>query len=101
VFRIIFGPKRDAMAGGWRKLHNDLHSLYSSRNIISLTEIKEDEIGGHVARIGEMKNEHSILVGKPERRRPLGNLGIDGRLILLWMQIGFMWLRTGTAGALL
>jgi hypothetical protein len=24
---IIFGPKRDEMMGGWRKLHNELHNV--------------------------------------------------------------------------
>jgi hypothetical protein len=29
----IFGPKRDEVRGGWRKLHNEeLHSLYSKYN---------------------------------------------------------------------
>jgi hypothetical protein len=27
---------------------------------------------GHVARIGEKRNSYRILVGKPERKRPLG-----------------------------
>jgi hypothetical protein len=31
VLRRIFGPKRDGVMGGWRKLHNEeLHNLYSS-----------------------------------------------------------------------
>jgi hypothetical protein len=31
VPRRIFGPKRDEVIGGWRKLHNEeIHSLYSS-----------------------------------------------------------------------
>jgi hypothetical protein len=31
VLRRIFGPRRDEVTGGWRKLHNEeLHSLYSS-----------------------------------------------------------------------
>jgi hypothetical protein len=31
VLRRIFGPKRDAVTGEWRKLHNEeLHILYSS-----------------------------------------------------------------------
>jgi hypothetical protein len=29
-------------------------------------------VGRHVARIGEKRNAYRILVGKPERRRPLG-----------------------------
>jgi hypothetical protein len=34
VLRRIFGPKRDKMTGGWRKLHNEeLHDLYSSPSI--------------------------------------------------------------------
>jgi hypothetical protein len=27
---------------------------------------------GHIARMGEMRNMYKILVGKPERKRPLG-----------------------------
>jgi hypothetical protein len=31
VFRRVFGPKRDEVAGKWRKLHNEeLSDLYSS-----------------------------------------------------------------------
>jgi hypothetical protein len=33
---------------------------------------KEDDMGGHVARIGEVRGAYNILVGKPEGRRPLG-----------------------------
>jgi hypothetical protein len=37
VLRRIFGPKRDAVTGEWRKLHNvELHNLYSSPNIIRM-----------------------------------------------------------------
>jgi hypothetical protein len=33
----IFGPKRDEVTGGWRKLHNEeLHNLYSSPSIIRM-----------------------------------------------------------------
>jgi hypothetical protein len=35
VLRRIFGPKRDEVMGGWRKMHNEaLHNLYSSPSII-------------------------------------------------------------------
>jgi hypothetical protein len=35
VLRKIFGPKRDGVKGGWRKLHNDEpHDSYSSPSII-------------------------------------------------------------------
>jgi hypothetical protein len=37
VLRRIFGPKRDEVTGGWRKLHNEeLHGLYSSPSIVSV-----------------------------------------------------------------
>jgi hypothetical protein len=37
VLRRIFGPKRDGVRGGWRKLHNEeLHNLYSSPSIIKI-----------------------------------------------------------------
>jgi hypothetical protein len=37
VVKIIFGPKRDQVTGGWRKLHNEeLHNLYSSPSIIRM-----------------------------------------------------------------
>jgi hypothetical protein len=42
----ILGPKREE-DGSWRKLHNDeLHSLYSSPNIVRVIKVKEDEVGG-------------------------------------------------------
>jgi hypothetical protein len=35
VLRRIFGHKREEVAGGWRRLHNEeLHNLYDSLNII-------------------------------------------------------------------
>jgi hypothetical protein len=35
VQKGIFGPKRDEVTGGWRKLHNEeLHNLFSSPNTV-------------------------------------------------------------------
>jgi hypothetical protein len=51
----IFGPKREE-DGSWRKLHNDeLHSLYSSPNIVRVIKSRRMRWAGHVARIGEGK----------------------------------------------
>jgi hypothetical protein len=37
LLRRIFGPKREKIAGDWRKLHNEkLHNFYSSRDMIRL-----------------------------------------------------------------
>jgi hypothetical protein len=73
VLRRIFGPKRDEVTGGWRKLHNeDLHNLYSSPNIIRMIKSRGMRWAGHVARMGEKRNACRILVGRPEGTRPLG-----------------------------
>jgi hypothetical protein len=69
----LFGPKRDEVIGGWRKLHNDeLHNLYSSPSIIIMIKSKRVRWTGHVARMGKNRNAYRILVGKPEGKRPLG-----------------------------
>jgi hypothetical protein len=37
VLKRIFGPEREEVAGGWRRLHNvELHNLYASSNIIKV-----------------------------------------------------------------
>jgi hypothetical protein len=73
VLRRIFGPKRDEVTGGWRKLHNEeLHGLYSSPSIIRVIKASRMRWAGHVARIGEVRGAYNILVGRPEGRRPLG-----------------------------
>jgi hypothetical protein len=36
VLRRILGPKRDEVTGEWRKLHEELHDLYSSPNIMQV-----------------------------------------------------------------
>jgi hypothetical protein len=55
VLRRIFGPKRE-VDGSWRKLHNDeLHSLYSSPNIVRVIKSRRVRWVGHVARMGECR----------------------------------------------
>jgi hypothetical protein len=71
VLRRIFGPKRKE-DGSWRKLHNDeLHSLYSSLNIVRVIKSRRMRWAGHVARMGEGRGVYRILVGRPESKRPL------------------------------
>jgi hypothetical protein len=73
VLRRIFGPKRDEVTGGWRKLHNEeFHNLYSSPSIIRMIKSRRMRCAMHVARMGQQRNAYRILVGKPERKRPLG-----------------------------
>jgi hypothetical protein len=72
----IFGPKRDEVWGEWRKLHNEeLHSLYSSTDIVRQIKSRRMRWAGHAARMGEEINVYKVLVGKPKRKRPLGRPG--------------------------
>jgi hypothetical protein len=54
VLMGILGPKMEKLTGNWRKFPNDdCHALYFSRNFLfSGGKIKEDDMGGHVARNG-------------------------------------------------
>jgi hypothetical protein len=73
VLRRIFGPKRDEVTGGWRKLHNEeLHNLCSSTSIIRMIKSRRMRWAGHVARMGEKRTAYRRLVGNPEGKRPLG-----------------------------
>jgi hypothetical protein len=72
VFRRIFEPKRDKVTGEWRKLHNEeLNNMYSSPNIVLVIKSRRMRWEGHVARMAKGRDVYRVLVGKPERRRPL------------------------------
>jgi hypothetical protein len=48
VLRRIFGPKRDEVTGGWRKLHSEeLHGLYSSPSIVRVIKARRIRWAGH------------------------------------------------------
>jgi hypothetical protein len=60
------------VTGGWRKLHNEeLRDLYSSPSIVRIIKSRRIRWAEHVARMGEKRNAHRLLVGKPEGNRPL------------------------------
>ena len=63
VLRRIFGPKRDEVTGGWRKLHNEeLNDLFSSPNTIRVIKSRKMRRAGHVARIGGRRGVYRVLV---------------------------------------
>jgi hypothetical protein len=70
VLRRIFGPKREEVTGGWRKLHSgELHNLYSSPDIIRQIKSRRMRWAGHMARMREGRNVYRVLVGKPKGKR--------------------------------
>ena len=73
VMRRVFGPKRDEVKGEWRKLHKEkLRDFYSLPNIVRVVKSRRMRWAGHVARMGEGRVVHRVLVEKPEEKRPLG-----------------------------
>jgi hypothetical protein len=105
MLRRIFGPKREEV-GSWRKLHNDeLHSLYSSLNIVWVTKLRRTRWTGHMACMGEGRGIYRVLVGRPKGKRPLGRprhrwedniekalreVGID-RVNWIWLAHNRVW----------
>jgi hypothetical protein len=73
VLRRIFGPKRDEATGECRELHTEkFHDLKSLPNIVRVIKSRRMRWAGHVARIEESRSVYRVLVGKPERKRPIG-----------------------------
>jgi hypothetical protein len=52
VLRGIFGPKRDEVIGGGRKLHDEFHNLYSTPSIIRMMKSRRLRRAGNVAHMG-------------------------------------------------
>jgi hypothetical protein len=94
VLRKVFGPKRDEVTGEWRKLqYEELNDVYSLSNIVRVVKSRRMRWAGHVARIGEDRGVHRVLVGKPEGKRPLGRPNLEGVV-----GTGWSWLRIETGG---
>jgi hypothetical protein len=73
VLRRVFATKRNEVTGEWRKLHKkELNDLYSLPNIVWVVKLRQMRWAGQVARMGEDRVVHRVLVGKPERKSPLG-----------------------------
>ena len=50
----------------------ELNDLYSLPNIVRVVKSRRMRWAGHVARMGEDRDVHRVLVGKPEGNRSLG-----------------------------
>jgi hypothetical protein len=71
LLRRIFGPQRDEVTGGWKKLHNEERRILNSLpNIIRMIKSRRMRWAGNVARIVEKRCAYMVLVGKPEIKRP-------------------------------
>jgi hypothetical protein len=78
-----------------------LHTQYFAGD-----KIEKNEMGGACSADGEGRGVYTVLVGKSEGKRPLGDPGVDGRIILRWifrkwdagLWTGLSWLRIETGG---
>jgi hypothetical protein len=61
VLRRMFGPKREEVAGGWRRLHNEeLDNLFASPIITRVIKSRRMRWAKNVARMGEMRIVYKI-----------------------------------------
>jgi hypothetical protein len=66
LLRRVFALRRDVVTEEWRKLHNEeLNDRYSLPNIVRVVKSRRTRWAGHVARMGEERGVHRVLVGKP------------------------------------
>jgi hypothetical protein len=88
-------------------LHNDeLHSLYSSWNLVRAIKSRRRKWAEHVVCMGEGRGVYGILVGKPEGKRPREGprrrwedniklyrreIGIDGANLIYLAQDRVQW----------
>jgi hypothetical protein len=109
VLRKIFGSKREE-EGSWRKLHDDeLHSPYSSPNIVMVIKSRRMRWAGNVARMERREMFTDFWLGDPKVRDHWEDLGAGGKITLRWTlgrygsmgRTRFSWLRIGSSGGLL
>jgi hypothetical protein len=63
VLKRIFGPKRDEVTGGWRKLHNEeFHDLYSSSSMIRIMKSRRMRWAGHVEQMEAKRNTYRLSI---------------------------------------
>jgi hypothetical protein len=83
--RRIVGRKRDEVTREWWRLHGkELYGLCFSPNIIRVIKSGK-QIVRTCSTWGERRGAYRSLVGRPEGRNHLKDLGVDGRLVLKWI----------------
>jgi hypothetical protein len=74
VLKRIFGPKKNEVKRGRRKLQNEKHHN-KLLGVIATTKSKRERErerwAGLVARMGEKRNAFRLFLGKPEGRRTI------------------------------
>ena len=80
VLRKVLGSKKDELTWYWTRLRKEeLPAVSSTANTIRVVKSRRISSAGHVARTGKWRGLYWVFVGKPETKRPLGILSVDGR----------------------
>jgi hypothetical protein len=94
VLRWIFGPKRDEVTGGWRKLHNEeLRDLCSSPSIIRIIKSRRMMWSRHVDRRGKRKMRKGYWWESQRKRDRYEDQDVGGWIIL--KRCGLDWCSSG------
>jgi hypothetical protein len=54
----LFGPTGEEVMRGWRQFHNEGIIICTPREYCSGDESMEDEMGGHMIRVGEKRHAY-------------------------------------------
>jgi hypothetical protein len=81
VLRKIFGLKGEE-DGSWKKLHDELHDLYYSPNIVRVIKSRSMRWTGHVACMGRGEVLTGFWLGGPKARDHWEDLGVGGKITL-------------------
>ena len=95
VLTKMFGPERNEVTGGCRKLQNEkLNDLYCSPSAIRLIRSKRTRWVGQVTHLGERRNKYRVLFWDLKERGRLKHYSIGCRIILKWgFKTEMDWLR--------
>jgi len=86
VLRGRCGPKMEEVIGAWGKLRTEkIHNLYFPANTVTVIKSRLITKAEKTAWTAEIRNTYIILVGRPEGKIPLEDLGVNVRIILEWI----------------
>jgi hypothetical protein len=97
--------KNEEVTAKSKRLRNkELRTLYPSPNTIRVIKPRRMRWAEHVARLGEKRGAHRVLVKKPEGKKPLGRsrhrwgdiIKICFQKVKLEEWTGLIWGKTGT-----
>jgi len=82
VLRRIFVPNREEVAGGWKRLYNEIHNFYTSPNIIMGDQTWKVRWARHVACMENKRKAYEIVIEKLKETDHLEDPGIGAKIIL-------------------